>query len=178
MILAVDPGLATCGWSVIEPGTGRVLDIGIILSAPDPELDDSTDRARRAFLQAIALIAVAQEWKCKVIVGEAMSFGGPPNARFSMAIALGLSWGVIVGIAASHGIEIREVPPKEWQHSVLGRDGKVPYDEVFAALHSYVEGMDPFVVAKLLAIPKGKRNHPLDSVGVGVHEALHPGGQA
>ncbi len=181
MILAIDPGLATCGWSVVDRSPGRkgiVLDLGLILSTPNPDLDESTDRARRAFHQAIKLIALAQEWKCKLIVAEAMSFGGHPAARFQMAISLGLSWGVIVGVAASHGIEIREVAPKEWQHAVVGRPGKVEYTEVFDALHTYVEGMDPEVVQKLLAIPRGKRNHPLDSVGVGVHEALHPGGQA
>ncbi len=172
MILAVDPGLATCGWSVIEPGTGRVLDIGIILSEPDPKLDDSTDRARRAFAQALALHAIAVEWKCTVIAAEAMSFGGPPNARFSMALCLGLSWGVLVMLAVSLYVEILEVTPKEWQHAVTGKAEKVEYEEVFTALHAYVSGMNPEVVKKLLAIPRGKRNHPLDSVGVGVHTAL------
>ncbi len=194
MILAVDPGLATCGWAVVEPGTGRVLDLGAILSKPDANLTKQADRIVRLRHQADTLELVIAEHNCGAIAAEALSFN--PFGQGQMIASLCLSWGMLVGLSSSWSIPIVDVSPKQWQHAVLGeraaqvvihtnakgkhravkRKPKVEYSEVFDALHVYVEGMSISVVQKLLAITKGQRNHPLDAVGVGVYASLNRGG--
>jgi hypothetical protein len=94
-----------------------------------------------------------------------------------MAISLGLSFGDVVGIAAATGIAMYQVPPKRWQHAVLRREasdrGAVDYDEVFRRLAEFI-GRDGTAAEQLAAIPKGRRNHALDGVGVGVFASLRP----
>lgn len=170
MILAVDPGLATCGYAVVTPGTGRVLELGTLLSEPDPDVDDSTDRARRAWVQGHALGIVARRHGCSVVAAEAMSFGGPPKARFAMAVSLGLSWGVLASLAVAIGAELLEVPPKKWQRAVDPNCGKkVDYKVVFAKLSDFISG-DPR--AQLYAIAERHRNHAIDAVAIGLYAAL------
>lgn len=175
MILALDPGLATCGWAIVTPLTGQVLALGVLLSEPDRQLDDSTDRARRIAVQAEAIRTCALAQGCTSIAAEAMSFGGSPKARFSMAISLGLSWGAIAGVATALALELREVPPKVWQHAVAGVDAtsktKVDYEVVFAKLARFVRGEARRDLAR---IAKRHRNHALDAAGVGVFTALRP----
>ena len=175
MILALDPGLATCGWALVRPLTGRVVALGVLLSEPDPELDSSTDRARRAADQGRAIVSLAAcrtgDETVTAIAAEAMSFSGHPSSRFAMAISVGLSWGVIAGVATAIGKELVEVPPKRWQHAITGKPGKVDYDQVFAALAAFVRGR---AAEQLAAIPKRHRNHALDACGLGVFTALRP----
>lgn len=177
MILAPDPGLCDLGWSVVAPRTGRVAEVGQLHQDRDPELDESTCRARRLWRQAELLVAVIRRCRCTAIAAEAPSFGGPPKARFAMAISLGLSFGDLVGIAVACGIAMYQVPPKRWQHAVLGREpgdrAAVDYDEVFRRLADFI-GRTGTAAEQLAAIPPGRRNHALDSVGVGVFAALRP----
>lgn len=171
MILAIDPGLATCGWAVVTPRTGRVLALGVLLSQPDAKLDESTDRARRASVQAIALRQVARSTGCTTIAAEAMSFGGPPNARFAMAVSLGLSWGVIAGLAVATGAELLEIPPKRWQHAIDPEATTIDYEVVFRKLSEFVAGA---ASTQLAAIKERHRNHAIDACGIGVFAALMP----
>lgn len=175
-ILAVDPGLRTCGWSVVAPRTGRVIALGMLYQPNDEDLDDSTCRARRAHQQARTLYGVAIKHGCRVLAAEAMSFGGPPSARFTMAVSLGLSWGVLMGLAATLGLEVLEVPPKQWQHAVDPECGKaIDYERIFNLLSDFITGP---AASDLHAIKPAHRNHALDSVGVGVFASLRPGAAA
>lgn len=171
MILAIDPGLGTCGWAIVDP-SARVLDLGVILTERDKVLEEATDRARRADHQAEVLAEAAQRYNVAEIALEAMSFGGPPSARFHMAISVGLSWGVATGIARTLGLNLYAVPPKRWQRAVVPNAGKrLNYALVEAALEHYV-GKQAFVA--LSCIAKGDRNHALDACGVGLFAALRP----
>lgn len=177
MILAVDPGLADCGWAVVAPRTGHVAALGVVHQERSPKRDESTCRATRSRRQARELALVVVEHGCTAIAAEAMSFGGPPKARFAMAVALGLSWGVLAAIASALELELYELPPKRWQHAVLGRSAEdrtaVDYDQVFAELARFM-GRSGRAADELAAIPCGRRNHALDAVGVGVFTALRP----
>jgi len=172
MILAVDPGLATCGWSVLDD-RGRVQDLGAILTERDATIDESTDRARRVDQQAQKLGEVARRHNVRMIGCEAMSFGGPPAARFHMAISVGLSWGVVAGVARTLGLALYSVAPKLWQRAAQPGAGKrVNYDKLEKALDAYVAGQGPRAIASLAVIAKSNRNHALDAVGIGVFVAL------
>jgi Holliday junction resolvasome RuvABC endonuclease subunit len=170
-ILALDGGLGTCGYAVVRKRTARVLELGTLTSTPAEGVIESTDRARRIVRLVETLRSVARKYGCDTVAAEAMSFGGPPKARFRMAVSLCLFWGAIAGLAVELNASLLEVQPKQWQHAVLGCDGKVDYEVVFAALGRFVDGQ----VSTLLSIPRADRNHALDAVGVGVFASLVPG---
>lgn len=90
-------------------------------------------------------------------------------------MSLGLSFGDVVGIAVATGCTLSELPPKIWQHTVLGREAgdrsKVDYDEVFRRLADFI-GRDGRAAEQLRAIPAPRRNHGLDGAAVRVLAAL------
>ncbi len=171
MILAIDPGLGSCGYALVRPRTARVIDLGVLTSSPTQGVDEHTDRARRAAVQAGLIADLADKHDCTVIAAEAMSFGGPPKARHAMAVSLSLCWGVLAGIANGMGIGLLEVSPKQWQHAITPGVTKINYDNVFEQLRAFVDGQ---ATVALHAIKKQLRNHALDAVGVGVFAALLP----
>lgn len=168
VILAVDTGMATCGWAVVEPRTGIVLDLGIVTSEPSPTLGKQADRVARMQHQATQLEHVIARHNCGVLAAETLSF--PPRGKTNAVAAVCLCWGLLVGLSTSHSIPLHAITPKQWQHAVLASDSKIDYEQVFEALHHYVEGQ-AHVASKLLRIPKSKRNHVLDAVAVGVYAA-------
>lgn len=162
MILAVDPGIASCGWAVVRPKTGRVVDLGVVISEPGVG-EKSTDRARRITRLADKLADVIEDHDCDAIAAEQMLFHGKINAVVSQL----LPWGALLGLAAALDLDVLEVPAKVWQPAVLGR--VVPYDELADKLRAFVASQ---VELKLLAIARSKRTHALDAVGVGLYAAL------
>jgi Holliday junction resolvasome RuvABC endonuclease subunit len=171
MILAIDPGLSSVGWAVVSPGTGRVVDLGTIVTKPDASLRKSTDRARRAHAIAYALRGSAIQHGCTVIAAEAVSIAGGP-ARFSMATSLGLAWGVIAALTTALGAALYEVTPKEWQHAIAPETtGAIDYPAIEAKLTAFVRD---HAAARLVAIRKSQRNHAIDAVAIGLFVALRP----
>ena len=172
-LLGVDVGLGACGWAVIGDDAS-IVDLGVLLQSPDTTVDESTDRARRAANQAELLVDVAQRHGCSAIAAEAMSFGGPPAARFHMAISVGLSWGVVTGVAHTLGLALYSVAPKLWQRAVVP-DGpkRLLYAQVEATLTAYAKRHIKAEVS-LAMIAKGNRNHALDAGGVGLFVTLRP----
>lgn len=162
MILAVDPGIASCGWAVVRPKTGRVIDLGVWTSAPGAAVK-STDRARRITRLADKLADVIEEHDCDAIAAEQMLFHGKINAVVSQL----LPWGALLGLAAALDLDVVEVPAKKWQLAMLGRS--VPYDELADHLRAFVANQ---AEVRLLAIPRGERTHAFDAVGVGLYAAL------
>lgn len=175
MILAIDPGLATCGYAVVGP-KGRLVELGVIISPTDAKADDTTDRARRADRQADVLLEVARRHRVITIAAEAVSLGGPPRARLPMGMCLCLSWGVLLGIARAIDAEVLELPPKRWQHAIVkptGKRAKVDYAKVYDFLDAFIAGSACKKMA--LAIAKNERNHAYDATGIGVFAAMAPG---
>ena len=173
MILAIDPGLATCGWAVVVPGSGEVLEIGTIITPPITGLDEWTDRMRRLDSQAEVLEAVARRHGCSTIAAEEASLGGPPRSRLGMAIALCSSWGHIVGLSRALRASLFAVPPKVWQHAIQPGRRKVDYDALFRSMAEHV-ALHAIPSGQLRAIKACDRNHALDACGVGMLAALRP----
>lgn len=171
MILAVDTGIATCGWSVVEVGNGKLADIGYETTKPDDKNGVQHGRIVRTQVIAKALIAAAARHDIGAIAGESLSFGF--GNRASGIASVSLAWGVLCALAVMWGVPIVDVSPKQWQCAVVGREGKVVYSEVEQALHSYVEGQSARVLEQLLAIPTKQRNHALDAVGIGVYASMN-----
>jgi hypothetical protein len=162
VILGVDVGTRTFGWAVVteRPGPIRVLELGDLYQ-PDGGKGGAPN-AIRVHAQALLVRGIVGRHGITTIAAEARSIGGHQGARVAMAAAQSSCWGMLATIAA-----------KVWQGAVLGRDdGKaIDYAEVEHALASYVIGR---AKEQLAAIPKWRRNHPLDGGGVGILMAVRP----
>lgn len=168
MILGADPGYATCGWSVIEPRTARVVALGVITTTQNKRLDLSTDRARRVAQVCAELADIAARFGCTEIAAEqALGHGASAAVAANM-----LPWGALIMLAVQRGALLREVRAKTWQHAVLGLEkGAVDYEQVEVMLGGFV-GVD---LADVIAAIKPKlRTHALDGVGIGLLGALRP----
>lgn len=166
LILAVDPGYAKCGWAIVDATTGRVRDLGLILTAKDPKVSIPTDRARRLVAVSKRLAALATEHDVTAIAAEEpLGFGA------SAAVAANqLPWGALVMLAVSRGYSLHGVGAKVWQRAVLGVETKkVDYAQVEAALSGYVDAQ---ASESLRDVPEHLRNHALDAVGVGLLVAM------
>lgn len=176
MILSVDPGQRTCGWAIVAPRTARVAALGTLVVDPDDRMRKTLDRKRRAEIQARHLRALADTYAITAIAGEAPSFGGPPAARFAMAVALCTSWGILTTLGLWFDVPVIEVPPKTWQRAIQPDAGKaVNYDRLFADLAGFVGDQATRALSDLEAIKVSMRNHALDAVGVGVYAAIELG---
>jgi hypothetical protein len=164
VILAVDPGL-TCGWAVVRPRTGRVVDVGLLEPPIDHGPARSTDRARRVAAQGRELVAVIERHGCTAIAAEAMLCHGTTNAVVPQV----LCWGDLIGIAVARGLALYEVVAKDWQHAILECEGKVDYDLVAKHIAAFVAHQ---VGEQLAAIAPSKRTHVYDAIGVGLYAAL------
>lgn len=171
MILAVDPGLSNCGWAVVRPRTGAIVELGVISSDREAAYDVSTDRIQRLALQAHALAAAVDRHGCDRIVGEAITLGGPVHVKLAMSVGLHLSWGVLTGLAHGRKLPLFEVGPKVWQHAIQPGRKKIHYPSLEQAMAAHV---GPQVGAQLMCIEKAKREHALDACGIGMLAALQP----
>lgn len=171
MILAVDPGLATCGWAIVTPRTGAIVELGTFTSDREKAFDVSTDRIQRLADQAQLFADVLGRHDCTSVIGEAVTLGGPVHIKLAMSIGLHLSWGVLTELARSRSLPLYEVPPKVWQHEVQPGRKKIDYPSLEAAMTKHVSRA---VGAQLACIPKADRNHALDACAIGMLLALQP----
>lgn len=171
MILAVDPGLSKCGWAVVRPDTGAIVELGLIASDRDNDYDISTDRIQRLVIQAETLAAVIDRHGCDRIVAEAVTLGGPVHVKLTMSIGLHLSWGVLTELSRARQLPLFEVGPKVWQHAIQPGRKKIHYPSLEAEM---VKHVGPQVGGQLLCIAAGDRNHALDACGIGMLAALRP----
>lgn len=174
MILAIDGGLATFGWAVINPRLAYVEACGVLIQKPDPKLGVHADRQRRAGAQAALITSLMARLDFETFAIEEPSFA--PRSSASAKIGIGMSWGVAQGLAWAARAELRVLPPKVWQRAIIPAEpgenprAAIPYERVAAALEAYVDlratGLDQ--------IAKGQRNHAMDAIGIGVYAALRP----
>lgn len=174
-ILGLDPGTQDLGWSVVEPHTARVLELGVVHQARDEDLAKSTDRAARVHVQAATCRRLIRRYDIRAIVHEAASFN---PRRFTMATGLCMSIGALTGLAAALGIALYELPPKRWQSAIVGRKpgakGKIDYADVERRLIRFIADAGETAADQLALIPAGRRNHARDATGVAAFTALRP----
>lgn len=169
MILGVDPGYAKCGWSIVEPKTGRVVALGLITTMKHAGLHVSADRAKRVSKVCDELADKAKSHNVQTIaIEQALGFGA------SAAIAANqLPWGAVLMLARMLGLDLYEVVAKVWQRAILGVDdkAKVKYEHVEAALTKYVGKQ---LADVLVGLDKKDRRHPLDGTGAAMLVGLQP----
>lgn len=98
MILGIDPGYANCGWAIVEPGKGRVLNIGLVRTMKVAGLHPSADRAVRVGKLCDELAAIVRANNVTTIAAEQpLSFGAP-----AAIVANVQPWGAIVEVLSVH----------------------------------------------------------------------------
>jgi Holliday junction resolvasome RuvABC endonuclease subunit len=158
-----------CGWAVVRPRTGLVVDAGLLESDRAVSgIAKSTDWARRIAGQGRELRAVIARHGCTAIAVEQALFHGPPNAVVPQL----LCWGDLIGIAVTLELALYEVLAKDWQHAILECEGAIDYELVAKHILAFVAGQ---VGQQLAAIAPSKRTHVYDAIGVALYAALsHP----
>lgn len=176
MILAVDGGIATCGWAIVEPSTAAIVELGVVCSPHDSDVDETTDRARRLAIQSATFRELATRHHITTIAAEAVSLGANPKARLKMGMCQSLCWGSLVMLALELGASLLEIRPKQWQGAIQDGAKKIDYDKLFADLVTHIQSMpgNADVSEQLESIPKSQRNHAIDGSGIGIFAALRP----
>jgi crossover junction endodeoxyribonuclease RuvC len=112
IILGIDPGTAMLGYGLVER-TGprlRAIDYGVIRTSSDLTLPERLDAIHLALTDLIELHAPS-------IVGVERLFF-TKNAQ--TAFAVGQARGVVLLVAAQHGLEVREATPNEVKVATAG----------------------------------------------------------
>ena len=181
MILGIDTGTATLGWSLVDERTCRFVDLGTVFTE---QLDENVtlDQARRASIGARVIAEKAQG--CSMVVVERLSFpGGKPckickrRSGPKQVLPIALSWGVIVGIVSMLNPRPRllTIAPQRWQRMVQPNAGrKVDYDGLARDAAKFILHRHPAVAPALLMLPKSKRSHAIDASMIALVGALQP----
>jgi crossover junction endodeoxyribonuclease RuvC len=119
-VLGVDPGLGRCGWAVLERRGGRVTaaGYGTIHTEGDqvaPRLADLAARLRK----------VLAAHRPEALAIERLFF----NANVRTAMTVGQASGVVLLVAAEHGLGVSAYTPPQVKQAVTG-SGSAPKEQV------------------------------------------------
>lgn len=112
IILGIDPGIARCGWGVIEKIGSKInfIDYGCI------ETDKGLDSSQRLELIYDDLVNIIQLRQPNVAVVEQLFFS--KNVTTGMSVAE--TRGVVILALQKHKIEIQELTPNQIKSAVTG----------------------------------------------------------
>ncbi len=110
-ILGIDPGLDRTGYAVIDPGTCRVVDAGLVRTRP-----------RKALAERVAEIhagveEILDEHRPNLVAVEDL-FAHYLHPR--TAILMGHVRGVVLLSAAQHGVEVMSIPATKIKKTLTG----------------------------------------------------------
>jgi crossover junction endodeoxyribonuclease RuvC len=158
-VLGVDPGMANCGFAVID--SFAVRDLGVF----------ETSKKRGDLMARLAeleedITSLLVEFKPLVVVAEAPSF--PRNAR--AAQMLGLSFGMLRGLCRGHGVGRFVVrTATEWREMLglpkekRGEEGKRRRK---ASTERYVRHRFPGAEWLLKGVKKPQHEHAYDALAI------------
>ena len=167
MILAIDTGTATLGWSLVSRG-GVVHDLGALLQPlrkGEPVHAGYERRCERQVDELVARLAGVS-----LLVGESLSFARSAKATASVS----LCWGMLVATSRLKGIPRWRVPPKRWQHALLGTpcSEAVDYPVLAQRLRAHVTRTGtPQARSAVAALSAKASSHALDAAGIGIYTA-------
>ena len=119
-VLGVDPGLGRCGWAVLEGRGGRVVAAGYGTVHTDGERV-----APRLATLAARLRQVLAAHRPEALAIERLFF----NANVRTAMTVGQASGVVLLLAAEHGLEVSAYTPPQVKQAVTG-SGSAPKEQV------------------------------------------------
>jgi Holliday junction resolvasome RuvABC endonuclease subunit len=125
-VLACDPSLTAFGWAVFSVGVTPALDdlmeCGCVRTAPDGKarhVYQADEDGRRLDEIAEEVLRRLRTWKTALIVAEAAAGSQHANA----AKALGMSAGVLRGVAVGYGCRVLTVQAHECRIAAAGSKG-------------------------------------------------------
>jgi crossover junction endodeoxyribonuclease RuvC len=110
-VLGVDPGLGRCGWAVLEGRGGRVVAAGY-----GTVHTDGQQVAPRLATLAARLRQVLAAHRPEALAIERLFF----NANVRTAMTVGQASGVVLLLAAEHGLEVSAYTPPQVKQAVTG----------------------------------------------------------
>lgn len=151
-VLGVDPGLGRCGWAVLEGRRGRVTAAGYGTITTDGE-----QVAPRLAALAARLREVLAAHRPEALAIERLFF----NANVRTAMTVGQASGVVLLLAAEHGLEVTAYTPPQVKQAVTG-SGSAPKEQVgymVKALLGLASVPAPADTADALAVALCHLNH-------------------
>jgi crossover junction endodeoxyribonuclease RuvC len=169
-VLGVDPGLGRCGWAVLERRGGRVAALGY-----GTVHTDGDEVATRLAELATRLRQVLAAHRPEALAIERLFF----NANVRTAMTVGQASGVVLLLAAEHGLEVSAYTPPQVKQAVTG-SGSAPKEQVgymVKALLGLASVPTPADTADALAVALCHLNHaglpgPGTGAGAGTGGAL------
>ena len=168
-VLGVDPGLGRCGWAVLERRGGRVAAAGYGTIHTDGE-----QVAPRLAELAARLRQVLATHRPEALAIERLFF----NANVRTAMTVGQASGVVLLLAAEHGLEVTAYTPPQVKQAVTGT-GSAPKEQVgymVKALLGLAAVPAPADTADALAVALCHLNHAglAGTGGTGVGRPVPP----
>jgi crossover junction endodeoxyribonuclease RuvC len=151
-VLGVDPGLGRCGWAVLEGRGGRVVAAGYGTIHTDGE-----QVAPRLATLAARLRQVLATHRPEALAIERLFF----NANVRTAMTVGQASGVVLLLAAEHGLEVTAYTPPQVKQAVTG-SGNAAKEQVgymVKALLGLASVPTPADTADALAVALCHLNH-------------------
>lgn len=164
-VLGVDPGLGRCGWAVLERRGGRVAAVGCGTIHTDGD-----QVAPRLAELATKLRQVLAAHQPEALAIERLFF----NANVRTAMTVGQASGVVLLLAAEHGLQVTAYTPPQVKLAVTG-SGSAPKEQVGYMVKAML-GLEsvpaPADTADALAVALCHLNHaglagPSDGNGAG-----------
>jgi crossover junction endodeoxyribonuclease RuvC len=119
-VLGVDPGLGRCGWAVLDQRGGRVVAVGY------GTIHTGGDQvAPRLAALARGLREVLAAHRPEALAIERVFF----NANVRTAMTVGQASGVVLLLAAEHGLQVAAYTPPQVKQAVTGTGG-APKEQV------------------------------------------------
>src|SRR4029453_923863 len=151
-VLGVDPGLGRCGWAVLEGrgGRARAIRYGTVHT-------EGEDVAPRLAELATKLRQVLAAHRPEALAIERLFF----NANVRTAMTVGQASGVVLLLAAEHGLEVSAYTPPQVKQAVTG-SGSAPKEQVgymVKALLGLASVPTPSDTADALAVALCHLNH-------------------
>ena len=160
-VLGVDPGLGRCGWAVLERRGGRVVAAGY-----GTVHTDGDQVAPRLATLAARLRQVLADHRPEALAIERLFF----NANVRTAMTVGQASGVVLLLAAEHGLQVTAYTPPQVKQAVTG-SGSAPKEQVgymVKALLGLASVPTPADTADALAVALCHLNHAgLAGLGAG-----------
>ena len=152
IILGIDPGIASCGWAVIDAVKNKQLTVkncGVIKTSP------SETFGKRLFIIGSELEKVIQEFKPEVAAVEEIFFA----KNVKTAITVSQARGAIVLTCAKMGLEICEFTPLQVKQALTGY-GQANKSQVGFMVKN---------ILKLKVLPKD--DNTVDALAIGICSA-------
>ncbi len=166
VILGLDPGFSSLGWSLLDLSKGRprLLGAGVIRTKPDRTMKRCDDNARRIADITKQLSTLNQLYEPIVIVAEAQSWTSFVKADRSLAMA----WGCLSALGEIWAVPILQFRPQDIKKKICN-DASASKQTLENTLINLVDD----VQVHLDKITKTQRNHAADALGAAMAALDH-----